>query len=103
MSHSACVRASIPENSAVTGTAARCTVRLILSCQISRLWPLSHPSSRPKGEGANALERISETQTACDDTETLTNKYGHFWAQPFERGFGTTIGNALRRVLLVFH
>ena len=23
-----------------------------------------------------------------------------FWAQPFERGFGTTIGNALRRVLL---
>ena len=34
------------------------------------------------------------------DTETLTDKYGHFWAQPFERGFGTTIGNALRRVLL---
>src|SRR6202451_2475000 len=34
------------------------------------------------------------------DTETLTDKYGHYWAQPFERGFGTTIGNALRRVLL---
>jgi len=34
------------------------------------------------------------------DNETLTDKYGHFWAQPFERGFGTTIGNALRRVLL---
>ena len=34
------------------------------------------------------------------DSETLTDKYGHFWAQPFERGFGTTIGNALRRVLL---
>jgi DNA-directed RNA polymerase subunit alpha len=34
------------------------------------------------------------------DTETLTDKYGHFWAQPFERGFGTTIGNGLRRVLL---
>ncbi|MDR3748222.1 MAG: DNA-directed RNA polymerase subunit alpha [Acidobacteriota bacterium] len=34
------------------------------------------------------------------DTEALTEKYGHFWAQPFERGFGTTIGNALRRVLL---
>jgi DNA-directed RNA polymerase subunit alpha len=34
------------------------------------------------------------------DTETLTNKYGRFYAQPFERGFGTTIGNALRRVLL---
>ena len=34
------------------------------------------------------------------DTETATDKYGRFWAQPFERGFGTTIGNALRRVLL---
>src|SRR5438045_7584252 len=34
------------------------------------------------------------------DTSTLTDKYGMFWAQPFERGFGTTIGNALRRVLL---
>lgn len=31
---------------------------------------------------------------------TLTNRYGRFYAQPFERGFGTTIGNALRRVLL---
>src|SRR5437588_1609286 len=34
------------------------------------------------------------------DTSTLADKYGIFWAQPFERGFGTTIGNALRRVLL---
>lgn len=34
------------------------------------------------------------------DHSTLTNKYGRFYAQPFERGFGTTIGNALRRVLL---
>ena len=34
------------------------------------------------------------------DTETLTEKYGKFSAQPFERGFGTTVGNALRRVLL---
>ena len=34
------------------------------------------------------------------DNETLTEKYGKFSAQPFERGFGTTIGNALRRVLL---
>jgi DNA-directed RNA polymerase subunit alpha len=34
------------------------------------------------------------------DTETLTEKYGKFSAQPFERGFGTTIGNALRRTLL---
>ena len=29
------------------------------------------------------------------DTETLTATYGRFTAQPFERGFATTIGNAL--------
>jgi len=34
------------------------------------------------------------------DTETLTDKFGKFSAQPFERGFGTTVGNALRRVML---
>ncbi|WP_047496405.1 DNA-directed RNA polymerase subunit alpha [Terriglobus sp. TAA 43] len=34
------------------------------------------------------------------DTETLTEKYGKFSAQPFERGFGTTVGNSLRRTLL---
>lgn len=34
------------------------------------------------------------------DKETLTETYGRFWAQPFERGWGITIGNALRRVLL---
>ncbi len=36
---------------------------------------------------------------ACE-TETLTSRYGKFYAQPFERGFGTTIGNCLRRSLL---
>jgi len=34
------------------------------------------------------------------DAETLTPSYGRFVAQPFERGFATTIGNALRRCLL---
>lgn len=34
------------------------------------------------------------------DYETLTEKYGKFTAQPFERGYGITIGNALRRILL---
>ncbi len=34
------------------------------------------------------------------DTETLNDRYGKFYAQPFERGFGTTIGTGLRRVLL---
>ena len=34
------------------------------------------------------------------NTDTLTERYGMFTAQPFQRGFGTTIGNSLRRVLL---
>ena len=34
------------------------------------------------------------------DQESLTPTFGKFSAQPFERGFGTTIGNALRRTLL---
>src|SRR3990172_3858245 len=34
------------------------------------------------------------------ERETLTDRFGRFHAQPFERGFGTTIGNAVRRVLL---
>jgi len=34
------------------------------------------------------------------DRETLTSSSGRFFAEPFERGYGHTIGNALRRVLL---
>ena len=34
------------------------------------------------------------------DAESLSDTFGKFSAQPFERGFGTTIGNALRRTLL---
>ncbi len=34
------------------------------------------------------------------DTVVSNNKYGRFFIEPFERGFGTTIGNGLRRVLL---
>lgn len=34
------------------------------------------------------------------ETETLTPTYGRFFAEPFERGFGLTIGNSLARVLL---
>ena len=34
------------------------------------------------------------------DPKTLTSTYGKFTAEPFERGFGTTVGNSLRRVLL---
>src|SRR5437899_3502237 len=53
------------------------------SPQIARNW---HEMIRPK-----ALET---------DEETLTDFYGKFTCEPLERGFGTTIGNGLRRVLL---
>ncbi len=38
-------------------------------------------------------------QVICDE-KTLTATYGRFIAEPFERGFGITIGNSLRRILL---
>ena len=34
------------------------------------------------------------------ENETLSERYGKFYAAPFERGFGTTIGNSIRRALL---
>lgn len=34
------------------------------------------------------------------EKDTLSATYGKFYAEPFERGFGTTLGNSLRRVLL---
>ena len=34
------------------------------------------------------------------DRSTLTDTYGKFSAEPFERGFGVTVGNSLRRILL---
>jgi DNA-directed RNA polymerase subunit alpha len=34
------------------------------------------------------------------DFKTLSSTYGKFVAEPFERGFGVTVGNALRRILL---
>src|SRR5918995_2085368 len=39
------------------------------------------------------------SQVVCD-AATLTPRYGKFIAEPFERGFGVTIGNSLRRILL---
>ena len=38
--------------------------------------------------------------SVVSDAKTLTGTYGKFVAEPFERGFGTTVGNSLRRVLL---
>ncbi len=34
------------------------------------------------------------------DTIVSSDNYGRFFIEPFERGFGTTIGNSLRRILL---
>ena len=34
------------------------------------------------------------------DATVSSNRYGRFYIEPFERGFGTTIGNSLRRILL---
>jgi DNA-directed RNA polymerase subunit alpha len=38
--------------------------------------------------------------TVACERETLSSTYGKFTAEPFERGFGTTVGNSLRRILL---
>ncbi len=39
------------------------------------------------------------SQVTCDGS-TLSSTYGRFVAEPFERGFGVTVGNSLRRILL---
>ncbi|MBI4355589.1 MAG: DNA-directed RNA polymerase subunit alpha, partial [Candidatus Omnitrophica bacterium] len=38
-------------------------------------------------------------QLICEEA-TLTPTYGKFIAEPFERGYGTTIGNGFRRILI---
>src|SRR5438045_9299782 len=55
----------------------------------------------PRGRDKHMLwKRFRKPKRLAVDAETLTETYGKFSAQPFERGFGTTIGNALRRTLL---
>ena len=45
--------------------------------------------------------RDLELPTKVDlDREVSTETYGRFSIEPFERGFGTTVGNSLRRILL---
>ncbi|MDY6916778.1 MAG: DNA-directed RNA polymerase subunit alpha [Chloroflexota bacterium] len=43
---------------------------------------------------------MSEVLTPRVECQELSEKYGRFVAEPLERGFGTTLGNAMRRVLL---
>lgn len=46
------------------------------------------------------MQRFIKPEFVECNIETLTESYGEFIIQPLERGWGTTIGNALRRVLL---
>ena len=49
---------------------------------------------------STALVNFTTPKRIESDPATLTNMYGRFVAEPFERGFGVTIGHALRRILL---
>jgi len=60
------------------------------------------PSAGPLAKGQKPMlwKGFQRPKRLEFERETLTDRFGRFYAQPFERGFGTTIGNALRRVLL---
>src|SRR5258708_26495182 len=52
-------------------------------------------------EGRNTMWKgFQKPKRLASELESLTEKYGRFSAQPFERGWGTTGGNTLRRALL---
>ena len=53
-----------------------------------------------EGTETQFLIGFQRPKRLASETETLTSRYGKFFAHPFERGFGTTIGNCLRRSLL---
>jgi DNA-directed RNA polymerase subunit alpha len=46
------------------------------------------------------MPELEKLRTLTLDEKTATPTYGRFIAEPFERGYGHTIGNALRRILL---
>lgn len=48
----------------------------------------------------NLLKGFKKPKSLDFDKHELTNTYGKFSASPFETGFGTTVGNTLRRILL---
>ena len=48
----------------------------------------------------NNWKKLSKPSQLLVENETLTATYGRFCAEPFENGFGTILGNSLRRVLL---
>ena len=46
------------------------------------------------------IPKMQKPKRLSHETETATATYTKFFAQPFERGYGTTIGNSLRRILM---
>jgi len=46
------------------------------------------------------IQKLQKPKRLLHEAETGTETYAKFYAQPFERGFGTTIGNSLRRILM---
>ncbi len=46
------------------------------------------------------MKSLTMPKGVAVEKETLTDRYGKFVVQPLERGFGHTLGNAMRRVLL---
>ena len=46
------------------------------------------------------LKQLISPRKVISDQQLLADTYGRFYAEPLERGFGVTIGNALRRILL---
>src|SRR6476620_4265623 len=44
--------------------------------------------------------RFEMPKTLVKDESTATDTYAKFTAEPFEAGYGHTVGNSLRRVLL---
>lgn len=53
-----------------------------------------------EGDSPKDKTVISKPERLVADRNTLTPDYGKFTAEPLERGFGITLGNALRRILL---
>jgi DNA-directed RNA polymerase subunit alpha len=71
---------------------------------VTQVWSDGAPGGRAGGQakGSHAMlwKGFQRPKRLEFERETLTERFGRFYAQPFERGFGTTVGNALRRVLL---
>src|SRR5262245_57377547 len=60
---------------------------------------MASPSSNPAVFAKNWRDLIRPKMMEIEK-ETLSQTYGKFTCEPLERGFGTTLGNSLRRVLL---